>query len=327
MYARFGAYGSRHSTIKTILSFPGPNFLGSCSFQTQAARHKEVRCISFFKLFRLEPSSADSAGLSFRSLAFWQTFWTELCTVHHTFRKHFAMVQRSVKVAVGASVLAVLYFQFASYRLSDEAYVQLIDYISSHRAEADVSRRTELLRDLRSGWSVVEPGAGTAANLALFPPGVELDYIAAEPKAPFHPHIDAALANHTNIRGRVTDWKIEHLQIEDNSVDAVIVTHVLCSVDDQAAALREVYRVLKPNGKLYFLEHVAADSQTGTRTLQHWLRGALMQLLGCDPERETVRPIVEVFGMDNVQFEWFQSEIPLAVFRPHIAGFATKSSV
>ena len=42
----------------------------------------------------------------------------------------------------------------------------------------------------------------------------------------------------------------------DNSVDAVIVTLVLCSVEDVPKVLSEVKRVLKPGGKFYFFEHV-----------------------------------------------------------------------
>ncbi len=47
----------------------------------------------------------------------------------------------------------------------------------------------------------------------------------------------------------------EALPFEDASFDSVVSTFTLCSVQDQAAALNETWRVLRPGGKLYFAEH------------------------------------------------------------------------
>lgn len=63
----------------------------------------------------------------------------------------------------------------------------------------------------------------------------------------------------------------EQLPVADASVDAVVSTLVLCSVEDGAATLQEVLRVLKPGGRFYFIEHVAAPQQTRLRTAQDWL--------------------------------------------------------
>ena len=45
----------------------------------------------------------------------------------------------------------------------------------------------------------------------------------------------------------------------DNSVDAVVVTLVLCSVKDQEKSISEIRRVLKPGGKFFYMEHILAD--------------------------------------------------------------------
>src|SRR6185437_950684 len=51
----------------------------------------------------------------------------------------------------------------------------------------------------------------------------------------------------------------EDLPFENGSFDAVVSTLVLCGVQDQPRALREVRRVLRPGGQLLFLEHVRSD--------------------------------------------------------------------
>ena len=51
----------------------------------------------------------------------------------------------------------------------------------------------------------------------------------------------------------------EDLPFNDESFDVVVSTLVLCTVDDQPRALREVRRVLRPGGRLLFMEHVRSD--------------------------------------------------------------------
>jgi ubiquinone/menaquinone biosynthesis C-methylase UbiE len=51
----------------------------------------------------------------------------------------------------------------------------------------------------------------------------------------------------------------EQLPLEDSSFDPVAMTLVLCTAPDPGAVLREVKRVLRPGGRLLFLEHVRAE--------------------------------------------------------------------
>lgn len=48
----------------------------------------------------------------------------------------------------------------------------------------------------------------------------------------------------------------EEIPFEDNTFDSVVATLVFCAIENQEKALKEVYRILKPDGKLYFIEHV-----------------------------------------------------------------------
>jgi ubiquinone/menaquinone biosynthesis C-methylase UbiE len=53
----------------------------------------------------------------------------------------------------------------------------------------------------------------------------------------------------------------EDLPFNDNSFDTVVATLVLCTVDDQPRALRDLGRVLRPGGRLLFIEHVRSDDE------------------------------------------------------------------
>jgi SAM-dependent methyltransferase len=106
---------------------------------------------------------------------------------------------------------------------------------------------------------VVEIGAGTGLNLAHYPDGLS-ELVLAEPD----PSMRRRLARRAERNGRparVVDAPAEHLPLPDGSVDIVVSTLVLCTVDDPEQALREIARVLRPGGQLLFVEHVRASSR------------------------------------------------------------------
>ena len=114
------------------------------------------------------------------------------------------------------------------------------------------ARRRTLLGDLHG--RVLEVGAGTGLNLRHYPPG--LDLVLTEP--------DAAMAARLRRRaGRlpVVASGAESLPFDDASFDAVVSTMVLCTVADPAAAIRELRRVLRPGGRLVFIEHVRSEGR------------------------------------------------------------------
>jgi ubiquinone/menaquinone biosynthesis C-methylase UbiE len=113
----------------------------------------------------------------------------------------------------------------------------------------------------------------------------------------------------------------EDLPVNAGMADVVVSSHVLCSVSNLDRALREVQRVLKPGGYLIFLEHVAADSCTGTRRIQEGVAPLWKTLFdNCHPNRETLQAL-EAAGFATLDYHHFQ--IPLPLVSPHIAGIAT----
>lgn len=165
--------------------------------------------------------------------------------------------------------------------------------------------------------TVVEIGPGTGVNLAYYPDSVQ--WIGVEPNVFMHDHLRAE----ADRLGRTIDLRTgtaERLPVPDASVDAVVSTLVLCSVDDVAHTLGEIRRVLKPGGRFVFIEHVAAPGGTWRRRLQQVIR-PLWKVIGdgCRPDRETGRRL-EKAGFAHVDYQAFTAPVP--VVGPHIAGVA-----
>lgn len=188
------------------------------------------------------------------------------------------------------------------------------------RYEQFVSKYKEKLFAEISG-TVLEIGPGTGANLRyLASAGVR--WIGVEP----NPFMDAFLrdeAARLQMPVEVKTGTAETLPAADNSVDAVISTLVLCCVGNQQRSLREVLRVLKPGGKLLFLEHVAGPDGSWLRFVQNLVTPVWKRLGdGCMPNRETWAAI-EGAGFERVAYERITA--PIYIVSPQIVGIAIKS--
>lgn len=153
---------------------------------------------------------------------------------------------------------------------------------------------------------VVEVGAGNGLNFAHYPAEVT-EVVAVEPE-PYLRERAAERAAAVRVPIRLVEGDAEHLPLGDGEADAVVCSLVLCSVPDQAAALAEARRVLRPGGELRFYEHVvshkrgkAAFQRAFTKTIWKRISG------GCHMDRDTGRAIVdagfEVAEMDRVPFQ------------------------
>lgn len=105
---------------------------------------------------------------------------------------------------------------------------------------------------------VVEIGAGTGANLAAYPDAVTELHL-CEPDAGMRHQLERKLAPlPLASRSTVHAAPAEALPFADHSVDVVVSTLVLCTVGELGASIAELRRVLKPGGRLLFLEHIGA---------------------------------------------------------------------
>lgn len=114
--------------------------------------------------------------------------------------------------------------------------------------------------------TVVELGPGAGGNLHHYGPDVR--WLGIEPSRTARDRTKAEAA-HLGMRAQVLPGRAETLELDDAGVDAVVCSFVLCSVADQAAALTQVRRVLRPGGRFVFAEHVAARKGTWVRRGQN----------------------------------------------------------
>jgi ubiquinone/menaquinone biosynthesis C-methylase UbiE len=167
---------------------------------------------------------------------------------------------------------------------------------------------------------VVEIGAGTGLNFPHYPAGLEV--AATEPD----PHmLKAARKAASRAKAKVTVLRAaaEALPLPSRSADVVVSTLVLCSVPDQAAALAEANRVLKPGGRLLLLEHVRASDPALARKQDRRERTQVRFAGGCHPNRDTLRAVVAA-GFDARAVE--DVTLPgMRITRPGIAGAARKA--
>ncbi len=165
----------------------------------------------------------------------------------------------------------------------------------------------------------VEIGSGTGLNLPHYPDELD-ELVLVEPDLPMRSRLQKRLSA-TSRRARLVDAPAERLPFADRSVDTVVSTFVLCTVDAPDVALQEIVRVLRPDGQLLFLEHVRSESPRlaswQDRLAEPWRRFAR----GCRCNR-AITELMVTGGMtlDDVRAESWPAMPPIV--RPLVAGRA-----
>lgn len=143
---------------------------------------------------------------------------------------------------------------------------------------------------------VLEIGAGTGFN---FPYYSEVStVVATEPDPEMLRRADPRARRHGL---ELMPAPAELLPFPDESFDTVVATGVFCAVDDPAAAIAEVHRVLRPGGSLRFWEHTRAE-RSGRRLMQRALDPVHYRVFRCHIGRDTLR-LIEDAGFDLVELD------------------------
>jgi ubiquinone/menaquinone biosynthesis C-methylase UbiE len=168
---------------------------------------------------------------------------------------------------------------------------------------------------------VAEIGPGTGANFRFLKPATRVYGI--EP----NPHMIPALTSTAETLGiqlEVIQSGAELIPLPDNSVDHVIGTLVLCTVENPCAVLREIRRVLKPGGSYAFVEHIADEAGGMRRRLQNLFHGIWHYLFeGCHTNRQTGR-LIQAGRFSQVDTEYFTLKSPFYLVNTQVCGVAVK---
>jgi len=145
---------------------------------------------------------------------------------------------------------------------------------------------------------VLEVGVGSGLNFPLYDKQVEIVFgIDPSPRLLAIARRRAAAAG---IRAEFLQGSATAIPLADNTVDTVVMTWTLCSIADPLAALREMRRVLKPGGKLLFVEH-GLSPEPGIERWQHRLTPIWCHVAGgCHLDRK-MDDLIRLAGFDTTR--------------------------
>jgi len=201
--------------------------------------------------------------------------------------------------------------------VADRVLPALYDLLGGLGEKEFAPRRRALLAHARG--RVLELGAGTGFNVAHYPSAVE-ELVLTEPSAGM---LSRAMrrALTAGFPVRAVQTAAERLPFEDASFDTVVTTLVLCSVDDQDRVLAEIRRVLRPDGRFLFIEHVRSDDASLARWQDRLERPWGVIAFGCHPNRSTLGRI-EASGFELETLQSDENVHAPRLVRPLITGRA-----
>jgi len=210
-----------------------------------------------------------------------------------------------------------------SEQVHHPVFARMFDRLSR---QAEKSGQGDHRRELLAGLTgrVLEVGAGNGLNFAHYPAGV-VEVIAVEPERYLRERAREAAAR-APVAVRVENALADRLPAEDATMDAAVVSLVLCSVASQERALGELHRVLAPGGELRFYEHVLAKSPRFARFQRAvdvvWPRIAG----GCHVTRDTPAAIERAgFEIERIRRFPFRPSVLIAPATPHVLGVARRA--
>ena len=147
------------------------------------------------------------------------------------------------------------------------------------------SWRKSLLENLHG--NVLEVGVGTGSNLPYYPENVHVTGIDFSPKM-----LAKAYKKIGESKAKVVlkEMDAQQMDFSDNTFDFVVSTCVFCSVPDPVKGLKEIRRVVKPEGKILMLEHMRSENSVAGILLD-LVNPLTVRIMGANVNRNTIKNI------------------------------------
>jgi len=225
-----------------------------------------------------------------------------------------------------ATAIGILYIAMSSSKtISASVTSKLLPALLQDLDNEMGEIRTELLKDMKG--KVLDFGAGDGhylAYIAKYKDQVE-SVTSLEPLQALHPLIEKRAAKldlpEMEIYGKFSSDLLR--ERGPNQYDFIILGNVLCEVPDQSAVLQDIYELLRPGGKIFYMEHVASHEGTLTNKLQR-LINPLWKVIsgGCNCNRHSLRSLE---AMPWKMHEW-ELRMSFPLIERMVMGIAIKST-
>ena len=136
----------------------------------------------------------------------------------------------------------------------------ILDFVCSFK---DVGLQRDKVVPRATG-DVLEIGIGGGLNMAHYDKSKVTKIIGLDPAMQMQARAKKRIAD-AGLDVELIGLSAEKIPLENDSVDTVLVTYTLCSIPEPVTALKEMNRVLKPEGKLIFCEHGRAPDENVRR--------------------------------------------------------------
>ncbi|WP_103665569.1 class I SAM-dependent methyltransferase [Gracilimonas amylolytica] len=195
-------------------------------------------------------------------------------------------------------------------------FISLVDrYMDAHYG----GRKQSLLRDHPE--TIVEIGAAYGANFRYLKPGTKV--IVIEPNESYN-KILKRRAERFNVTIEIHNTGAESIDLPSDSIDMVLDSLVMCTVEYPDQVLSEIHRILRTGGKFVFIEHVRSEHHTWLCRLQNFVQKPWKWFFdGCHVNRDTASSIDKV-PFSKIDLEEFKSKTVFLPIIPHISGTAIK---
>ncbi len=151
---------------------------------------------------------------------------------------------------------------------------------------------------------ILEVGVGTGKNIPFYPKGAQVTAIDLSERMLARAQ---RRADEMNIEVDLRHMDVQDLEFPDDAFDAAVATFVFCSVPIAVQGLRELGRVVKPDGNIWLLEHVRVNRPV-IGPLMDALNPIVVRVMGPNINRRTVENVKRA-GLRVLQVENLKGEL------------------